>query len=1623
MNYNMRLICPSISVKLPLLAVVLLLSALPGRGIPLVEDTFSSATGDLVGTTPAVGGTWTAVNPATDKIQVAPGSLTAPAGLLASVGNKASWGVSGEDAMCTFTSQNSGTVYYSFLLHATSIPSAGGSNVISLGTSSSTLAASLALRRDPVDSTKYNVGFFSRQTSNGPVFSSTQLSTGTTHFVVISYTFVAGSGNDIIKLWLDPSSFGGSEPAPTLSHTNANGDVASLGQINLWQRDSGTPNMSIDELIVATTWAEATPPSGTPPSVITQPSAQAVNSGGTVVFSVVADGDPAPTYQWRKDGGNIGGATGSTLTITNAAPGDAGNYDVVITNTAGTVTSNAVSLTVYVGLGKANNTTALNQTASWSGGAVPTASQVARWDSTVTAARTAAIGGNLSFKGIQITNATGLQTISTTAGSALTLGSQGIDLSTASTDLTVSAVLNLGGDQAWKVANGRTLTIAPGSGISNTGTSTLSLAGPGKVRLGNGSAHFSTGTLRLGDGVDLGSSNSTGRGIANPVILTGDFSSTSTSTTNTGGLTFTGSMNTGNANRTVTLISTTGSANQPVFTLGGGTGQTLTGSGALVLVNGNAGASPVTSVCIQSGITVQSGLQIGNAVTVFMSSSNVVVTGGTLTVDAGGTFNMARATAGAPTSQTVGALAGAGTVTSNATTAATGTLTIDGGTNTGSSSFSGQITNTAGAMVALVKTGSTTQVLTGSSTYSGSTTVSGGILRLGNNSASAAFLPASTACYLNTGGTLDLAFANNTIQQGVGSLYINNVLQPRGIYGPLGSGAEFESALITGTGLLRVGIITGQPAGASVNAGSNVTFTVSAVSSPTPSYQWKKNGVDIAGATGPSLTLTNVQLADTADYTVLVTNTSLSQLSAPATLVVNQTPLILTQPANVTTVDGINASFSVTVTGYPAPTFQWKKNGVDIPGATGSTLDLTGLLATDAGSYTVVVTNSLGSATSAAATLVVNSQPNVVNVQMGSNIFSWTFNQAVTRGYFVDGQPWVVMPAGGNLNLTSATPGRLNNQTAYVYNSATPVTADINITVKNPPLDHTFNGTGYVDNAGGVFGWDSRAGTWGGNASPKYNASLGWNGSTPLPLAVGDSITTPKSLTATVMPSRATPLESLAVLTVLATAPPADAFRPGVIRTGTDRTNPEILRYSDLINLTPHLLASPVGSTDLRGVKVSGIDPEYTFDQISACLPGPGFINTGYSKSEGACALLNNYEEAYDAAYGGTVANRIGQLAIGTLAGWLTEDERKFCRIRYIQRAIDAYSAVKSGLCMEEGAGILPGYSTLITNAGVMLNHSGMKGVNNGVNGVKPWFVFADYACHYHTDGVPAGDLAAGETQSDRLIPLYSATTTNYPELNKKDIQPIAAASANTMTMKTDFFWGGSRPINNIINLKVRITGGAGAGSTIYVITDTVTSSVADAEKFRTDTGTLYSGDGNTYGYLYGGKVTVKPAWQNGIPDSSSVLAFSITTRDADNPQSDEASWYWRPDGVKSSAGTVTFENVKSVCTSPTTEYAPIHSGGTFDNLIVLYALGQQSLYKGGVDKYLIKAGSRPGFGEVLFDGGYLTALGSGTAGSTQGALWKQAVLTPLGQPFIYTGQGTSALEVPHAHAKMWYEP
>ena len=665
---------------------------------------------------------------------------------------------------------------------------------------------------------------------------------------------------------------------------------------------------------------------------------------------------------------------------------------------------------------------------------------------------------------------------------------------------------------------------------------------------------------------------------------------------------------------------------------------------------------------------------------------------------------------------------------------------------------------------------------------------------------------------------------------------------------------------------------------------------------------------------------------------------------------------------------------------------------------------------------------------------------NTVSAMVGNDQFSWTFDQPVQWGYFIDGQPWVVMPASGNLHLTAASPSRLNSQNVYTYTTTSPYSApyvaDINITVRNPPLDHTFNGSKWVDNSAGVFGWDSRAGHMGDATSPIYNSTIGWDGVTPLALAVGDSITTPCSMTGSVMPSRATMLDALGVLTVLGSVPPSDAFRPAVIRTGTDRTNPTIITYSNLIsNLDSYLIADPTGTTDLTGTRTVAYVPEpYRFYQMQALLNGPWFINTGYSLSEGVNGLKNNTTLPVTTAsvvYGGNMGTYMGQVAVGCLASWLSPAERETCRILYIQRAIDVYGAVKAGLCLETGAGIMPGYSTLLTNAGYMLNNASMLSVNNGVmngaNLVKPYWIFADYATMWHTDGVPSSQLFSGET-TDRLVPLYSnGTITNYPEYNRAGISPIAASDASSMTMQTTFQWGRTeRPINDILNMKVQITGGAGAGSTIYTITNALTSGVTAAESFRTTSGTLYVNGGNTFGYVMGGKVQVTPNWANGLPDSTSVLTMSITANDTSNPTvSDYAKWYYNVVGVTAAnPPTASLDHIDGMNTSPEAEYASVHTGGTIDELIVTYALGAQSYYKGGLDQYMIQVGQRPGYGEVLFQGSYLNSIGGyGTAGNPRGALWKQVVLTPLGDPFVYTTGTTSSLPVANSSALLWNQP
>jgi hypothetical protein len=88
------------------------------------------------------------------------------------------------------------------------------------------------------------------------------------------------------------------------------------------------------------------PPLTAPPAIITQPTNQTVTVGGTASFSVTASGTPPLYYQWSFNTTNIVGATNTTLMLTNVQLSPAGNYAVLVTNTYGSVLSSNAVLTV-----------------------------------------------------------------------------------------------------------------------------------------------------------------------------------------------------------------------------------------------------------------------------------------------------------------------------------------------------------------------------------------------------------------------------------------------------------------------------------------------------------------------------------------------------------------------------------------------------------------------------------------------------------------------------------------------------------------------------------------------------------------------------------------------------------------------------------------------------------------------------------------------------------------------------------------------------------------------------------------------------------------------------------------------------------------------------------------------------------------------------------------------------------------------------------------------------------------------------------------------------------------------------------------------------------------------------
>ena len=168
--------------------------------------------------------------------------------------------------------------------------------------------------------------------------------------------------------------------------------------------------------------------------------------------------------------------------------------------------------------------------------------------------------------------------------------------------------------------------------------------------------------------------------------------------------------------------------------------------------------------------------------------------------------------------------------------------------------------------------------------------------------------------------------------------------------------------------------ITAQPVNTAVTVGQLATFNITATGTAPLSYQWRKNRVNITGATSSSYTTPATTIADNGSlFSVVVSNSAGSVTSNSATLTVRTPPSITMQPANKTVIVGKTAKFSVTAAGTAPLSYQWRKNGANITGATSASYITPPTTLADNGSlFSVVVSNSAGSVTSNNATLTVN---------------------------------------------------------------------------------------------------------------------------------------------------------------------------------------------------------------------------------------------------------------------------------------------------------------------------------------------------------------------------------------------------------------------------------------------------------------------------------------------------------------------------------------------------------------------------------------------------------------------------------------------------------------------------
>jgi len=280
--------------------------------------------------------------------------------------------------------------------------------------------------------------------------------------------------------------------------------------------------------------------------------------------------------------------------------------------------------------------------------------------------------------------------------------------------------------------------------------------------------------------------------------------------------------------------------------------------------------------------------------------------------------------------------------------------------------------------------------------------------------------------------------------------------------------------------------ITGQPASLTVTQGQTASFSVTATGTAPLAYFWRKGATPMTNGPNPSLTIASALSPDAGTYSVIVSNSVGTVTSSNATLTVivpPSPPTIIAQPGNQIVGLGQTATLNVTATGSTPLSYFWRKSATVLTNSASPSFSIVNAQSTNAGTYSVIVSNSLGTATSSNATLTVNTvivAPGIVTqpasqwvyqgdnallsvVASGTAPFGYQWRKNGTR---LTNSTHLSGTQSNRLTILGAVTNDSGRYTVVLTNSAGSITSQVAaLTVTNPTrwtLTVQINGTGTV---------------------------------------------------------------------------------------------------------------------------------------------------------------------------------------------------------------------------------------------------------------------------------------------------------------------------------------------------------------------------------------------------------------------------------------------------------------------------------------------------------------------------------------------------------------------------------